>query len=90
MPSPTDMATLVGETYLALPEMKSYRQPMAAERGTISLGLFFFPLGNDLLTKSALKLMYIEAIPTDSVVCVCVLGGGVFKKGLEVEREWGA
>lgn len=81
MPTPTDMATLVGETYPALPEMKSYRQPMATERGTISLGLFFFfPLGNDHLTESALKLTYIEAITTDSVVCVCVGGWSVQKR----------
>lgn len=87
MPTPTEMATLVGETYLALPEMKSYRQPMADERGIVwgFFAFFIFPLGNNLLTESALKLMYIEATPNDSVVCVC-WGGGVFRKGLEVGR----
>lgn len=77
MPTPTDIATLVGETYLALQEMKSYRQPMAAGRGTVwdFFAFIFFPLGNNFVTESALKLMYIEATPNDSVVCVC--WGGV-------------
>lgn len=82
MPTPTGMAPLVGETYLALPEMKSYRQPMAAERGTVwnFFAFFFFPLGNNFLTESALKLMYKEATPNDSVVCVCWGGWSVQKR----------
>lgn len=61
------------------------------ERNSLGLFCFFliFPLGNNLLIETALKLMYIEATPNDSVDCVC-WGGGVFRKGLEVEREWGA
>lgn len=66
---------------------------MADERGTVwgFFAFFIFPLGNNLLTKSALKLMYIEATPNDSVVCVC-WGVECSEKVLKLrgggEHEW--